>query len=1404
MPIIEVKGLGKVSIAGDRPTEAERRNMLIELGRRRDAADAAPPTTQPDQPDAPSGLTRALATGVLDLPRGVAQTGVAAMEAVGVDGPGFMEESAVRQARTDDAADATMLSMMGDAPMFAPRMPRKETVESAVSGIESAQRAIYKPTLEGSGVDALKALGEGRVGDFMSWMGESTARALPGIGLAVANLPASVATVVGDIAKERAANRGDTDVSPSDFVVALGAGTGSQYLDRIVGRTAVGTGSVPKTIATGALTEGASGAIEKVGGQLLTREGDDYILGVSPADVGEAALTEAMVGGGITAGVRGAAELARLPSERQVSRLERELEAIEKRQAAEQPPAEPVVEEVAEEVVTPAEERRPWQTPKGEFVRENTNWDPNEGYDRFNPARKEGAGLRDYVQKHVSSKNIRHSVSFTHFPPRSWVDLGDGLVLADDGSGYRKFYILKNTEVGRPTPSMPAGRRKGDIVGLLAFETDGSGGVAHFVLSPELRGKGYGDALLSAATDAGLDVTKAKLRTKHFSSAIHRFAVKRALDAGEPVPAEVLKDYPDLAATQAEEVAETALPVAEEVTPPEAEALVAEGRRQRRLERAARREAAKLREEIAPRPRGEMVGGQEVVAEVDPGVGLQQLKAASLDPAASDAEVEAVLARAAVQEEGAQASRKVDYEDDLRAALEAQGVDYDKLTGQQRMGYNDMVNMLDARDLRSTIDYTDDGVPTLNQPPALQALVAETAAGNRRSLNASEVLALNNARATARRAQSKIKELVSRADVTEDQIAAASKLLDKAEHADIQATLGLRFGAGEVGRAMRAMQFVVREDLTLADAKASAVMRRKRSLSAEEDAKIERLWAAAEAKEARADKAHKASIAALKKAISAYEKATPAKKAAANKRVLKARDNVVKAKRAAQGARLDKAAVSKEVVEPSFYGPYRKVFGAGIALSSAGDASALGRQAIFLAMQNPVEALKTSKWMFNAAPWRPGHREFARKEMEDMLASRAGKLFTRAGGELTEVEGLSNRPDSGPLDAREEAFMFRVLESGWLGDNVVVPSQNIFALTLNRMRLANFSKGVEILSDELGGADKVSRRDAEGLARLINVSTGRGEWNPGNSLGVARHFMFAPRFTMSRVENLYRAGQLLTGRGDWVKGLSPEARRLYGNRVARNMGFAMGLAMLAAYASSDSPEEARERIDDFYDPGSADFLKMRVGDTHIDLLGGTSATVRYLLPVTFRPTEADNWDNPLSSKGIQGYLFGLKQLGNNKLAPLYQAVREIAFGLDWRGRGLDELPKEDDVGRVMEDWFGGGERETGVAGGGRYAAEAPVPQTGHARVMDGALAYALNRFVFPAMGMVTPITLKNAASEFVREASDSDKKLIEDRLGGIIAETFGIGVSQYKPTKRSKASVPGVPRVPSMPRMERW
>jgi len=1536
--LINVPGLGIVEIAGDTPTEAEDREMLQLLAGR----EAAPPA----QAAAPGGLTRAFAAGVLDVPRGVAQTGAAVMEAAGIEGPGHLEEIAARQAQATPA-DATLLSMMGD---YVPRTPSREVLESTVTGIEEAQQSFYQPTFEGSGIDALKALGEGRVGDFMSWMGESTTRALPGIGVAMASLPTSVVTVVGDIAKERAATRGDNDIRPWDVVVAAGFGTASQYLDRALGRVATGAKPLHKAIPTGVAIEAASGGIEKVGAQLLTREGDEYIAGVSPADVGEAALTEAMIAGPLGAGIRGAAALKRLPSERQVSRLEGELEAIEKRQAAEAPPAPEVAvaeEVITEEVVTPteevvAEERRIATGFSGTGTVESaltgvrsvhavehdpkvveqynkahgTSYKPRSIVDvdpaeiaaespdvyhaspvckNFSKAKRlRTADKSDVASAEAVSRVIREAeppvVTVENVPAYKDTALFRLITDALDAKGYtwdvvehdaadygapqsRKRILLRAVREGS-LPPLPPKTAPGDwyaaVEDLIADAPESAiprwerDRIARMVkrgtldiTKPILTMGGSAGRGVAAAVNAGSPSKTLKATPKEVPRILmpdgtvkrvtprmmarlmglpdtlaipdHHGLAKTVLGNGVSgeVTRSLIQPLVDRSTPTTEEVAETVLEVvpgaepgakrtlapreviavAEEVTPQEAEALVAEGRRQRRAERAARREAAKLREEIAPRPRREAVGGQVAEVVVEPGDGLQQLRAASLDPSVDPADVEAALARAATQEEGAVASRKVDYEDDLRAALEEQGVDYDRLTQNQRMAFNDMVNLLDARDLRGSIVVTPEGVPSLQQTTALEALVSQAAAGNRKAINAAEVLALNNARATAKRAQKQIKEFVSREDVTAEQLALGADMFDKAAQAEIQATLGLRFGAGEVGRAMRAMQYVIREDLTLADAKASAIIRQRRQLTKKEEAAIEKRWAKVEAKEARADRAHKAAMAALKKAIAAYEKATPGQRTPANTAVLKARDNVVKAKRAAQNAKLEKSAASKEAVEPWFMGPYRNVFGAGVALNSAGDASALGRQAIFLALQNPVEAIKTGKWMFKAAPWNPGHREFARKEMENMLASRVGKMFTKAGGELTEVEGMSNRPDAGPLDAREEAFMFRVLETGWLGDNIIVPSQNIFALTLNRMRLANFSKGMELLSDELGGADKISRQDAEGLARLISVSTGRGEWGTGKAMGVARHFMFAPRFTLSRVENLYRAGQLLTGQGAWVKGLSPEARRLYGNRVARNMGFAMSMAMLAAYASSDSPEEARGRIDDFFDPASADFLKMRVGDTHIDLLGGTSATVRYLLPMLFRPTEADKWENPLSGKGIQGYLYGLAQFGNNKLAPLYQALREVGFGLDWRFRDLDDLPKEDDVGRVIEDWMGGDwllRGTAGVAGGGRAAAEASEMPLSHEKVMDGALAYALNRFLFPAMGVVTPITLRNAASTFVKGASGADKKLVEDRLGELIPEVFGLGVSKYKPTKRGKKGVPGMPRIPRAPRMERW
>lgn len=1169
--------------AADRAGNAEDVNRLIEIYDRTPGA----------APKGKGGFTGALAKGLIGLPRGLAQTGIAAMEATGYVAPSEARES-FAETRGLERYDPPDIQLPGTAGMFGATvaddpLPLKSELETAESSLRAAQESVYQPTLRGSGVDALKALQEGRVDDFMYWMGESAAQSLPGIGLAVASLPVSVATVVGDIAKERASNRGAEDVSPSDFAAALGTGAASQYLDRFFGRTAASRQPLRKAIPTTLATEAASGGIERVGEQLLTREGDEYIAGVSPSDVGEAMVTEALVAAPIAGGIRGAAELARLPSERTVSRLERELESIERRQADVAPEALPRAAQVVEEVAE-----------------------------------------ADVVEQTLPAQE--------------------------------------------PTAQ---------------------------------------EAESQAAEEVAVDAAKANVR--------------------------------------------------------------------RRRRRSAR--------ETAPRPKGEPVVRAEVVEEVDVSTPEEDLRAAAYDPFASDKDVEAALGAAnAVLNEGAMASRKVDYEDDLRVKLEEQGVNYDDLTAKQRVGYQDLVSALDGRKMRSKIVVGDDGVPMLQSPEGLNSL--RYGAINKRSTpDGSDILALNNAIQTARRAQSQLKEFIMSEGVTPEQRTSAEQRLDSAARAEIESMLALRLGAGQLGRAMRSIQYVVNADLTLNQAKASAMLRLKRDLTPKEEARVEKLWSESEKEISRTKSLYGKAMKRLKSARSKYSKAVDTGAAGADlsrldKAVKKAADRVQSAKAQAQKAQKQQATVSQEATAGPLKRAYAKAFGIGIAMNSAGDASALGRQAIFLAMQNPVEALKTAKWMFKAAPWSPGYREFARSEMENMLSSRTNQLFTAAGGELTEVEGMSNsEAGANPLTAREENFMFNISERGLLGKAVgggfLIPSQNIFALTLNRMRLANFAKGVELLAENHAAAGQrpdisnVPKGDIEGLAKLINVSTGRSTVDSGQALGFLRHVMFAPRFTLSRAENVYRAAQVIGGLGEFGRSLSPEARKQFTKRIAANLGYVMGLAAMTAIASSDNDEDAKERIDAFYNPGSPDFLKIRVGDTHIDLMGGTSATVRYILPFMFTPVSGDD---TLAWK--DDWLRGIGQLANNKLAPFYQAMRTVVFNKDWRWRDLDDdVPYNENPGLIFERWASGEEKG-----------------------LDGALAHTMNRFVFPAMGVVTPIPIKSAAEGFMEVASDKEKDLVESVLVPQALQFFGVGAQVYDPKKYKKGSIPKLPTPPRMPR----
>tara|TARA_R110000824_G_scaffold346368_1_gene533185 strand:- start:10663 stop:15243 length:4581 start_codon:yes stop_codon:yes gene_type:complete len=1519
MPIIEVKGLGKVNIAGDRPTEAERQNMLIELGRRSDPAVAAPPTAEftPEQIEtagfgdlaqtmrgfqgleAPVGrefwgdyehplqseFVRPLAAGVSALPRGVLKGALAGAEVVA-------------------------------GRPFAPELVE---LEQSWKDWEVGLTEGGRPEDD----DIYAVLGKAKGGDFaplLSLVGRGMVQAAPGMYAAIQNMPAYMGTLIGDYAERAAADRGSDSIEFNDLsrgIAMAGAVAGIEKASALKALSGAGASTVKGAAARGALIEGGEEYTQQHLENIGIQAGSDRpgFLGVDWAEGHKGGIHGLAIGapmGGLMGG--GAAmrrndtigELGRRIADVPARREARLLQEVADLEAEAAPVAEevaPVVAEeavalepaegvVAEEIVTPAEEGRPWQTPKGEFVRENTNWDPNEGYDQFNPARKEGAGLRAYVQEHVASENIGRRVSFAHFPPRSWVDLGDGLVLVDEGAGYRKFYILKNTEVDHPTPSLQAGRREGDIVGLLAFDTDEAGGVAHFALSPELRGKGYGDALLSAATDAGLDVTKAKLRTKHFSSAIHRFAVKRALDAGKPVPAEVLKDYPDLAPTPAEPVVEavieevdtptgTVTGYRDQVAPPalpieaideQAQAIEVQMEKDRlaaqvREARKAAEEAAKERE-VAPRP-----SGAKLRAVVDKGAkrrrveeidtppepmsakdAIRRLAMVANESRSTEADVTDAVNEAAAAElrESGQAiaPRNADNIDRIKQLAREMGrtdEEIDQLLSHQKMSFADVITAMDDAGLRSKL--SEDGTD-VEIPAATETLITEVNE-SRLSPTNTQIAAIHAAYRATSTARANV--LLAAEQATDSREIAKLAATDaKLRALALNALLAQKRGGTPAAQAMRFRQYLIDPVMNVVEAQARATLKKRKPLTSQEVARLERLWDAAEKAESQAAEAETKAQKALKKAARRLKSAenalraseevqkeakkkarkpkkgdgkektprqkaaeiegapirvTPIKKSARQKELekafkatqkeaRKAADGVQKAKAKTRKAQRAKGAVPDKAVHP-WLALYRKAFGGALVLNSSGDNSALGRQALGLAIQMPATAWQTIDVALSAAPWRAGHRKYALDKQLELLSSPNQGLRDFADLEMTEVEGRSNIDDeTDPHRAREEAWMFRAFETGMLADVLVQPSQNIFGLTLNILRTEAFDEGARLVAEvngvnladmrkaDLRGApdgskEKQFANDIKALGLLVNVSTGRGTFN-AKALGVARHLMFAPRYTMSRFELPWRALELAAGKGKFSD-VSPEARALFMRRARRQMSWAMGMMVMSGIAAAYNDDDAVEAMDNFFNPENADFLKMRIGDYHIDTMQGLGATWRYVWPFVFSP--ASTLEDFLKEGKLpdahvpwrKEHLAPLKQLSRNKLAPLVSWLVKVGRGTDWRGRGLESIPAS--------------ERGSYKAGLNPDNAE------------EATMAYALDRVVFPTLGLVTPIGVQQMAEAFGRDATAEQKSAFQKGIP-IVLNFFGISAAHYKDrAKKGKSlGLPGLPRPPSVPR----
>tara|TARA_R110000824_G_scaffold280312_3_gene468462 strand:- start:2287 stop:2955 length:669 start_codon:yes stop_codon:yes gene_type:complete len=141
-----------------------------------------------------------------------------------------------------------------------------------------------------------------------------------------------------------------------------------------------------------------------------------------------------------------------------------------------------------------------------DFVKKLRNWDPSqEAMFATNP----NAGRNAFVGR-VAGTTGRQEQVLGGIQPKLVKKLDDGLEIRQSGHGNHQQFVL-----GKPE------EKQFRVFGKISFNEKG---VDNFAIREELQGKGLGQELMKAASEAGLNPTEAKLRSEDFLKAVHRFS----------------------------------------------------------------------------------------------------------------------------------------------------------------------------------------------------------------------------------------------------------------------------------------------------------------------------------------------------------------------------------------------------------------------------------------------------------------------------------------------------------------------------------------------------------------------------------------------------------------------------------------------------------------------------------------------------------------------------------------------------------------------------------------------------------------------------------------------------------------------------------------------------------------
>lgn len=307
------------------------------------------------------------------------------------------------------------------------------------------------------------------------------------------------------------------------------------------------------------------------------------------------------------------------------------------------------------------------------------------------------------------------------------------------------------------------------------------------------------------------------------------------------------------------------------------------------------------------------------------------------------------------------------------------------------------------------------------------------------------------------------------------------------------------------------------------------------------------------------------------------------------------------------------------------------------ALMAGTDLSGL-RQGGFIAMGNPLKAIKAQKQMFQALSSKSAQR-IQREILEESVNS---INYKRSGLHLGDLDGA--------LSSAEEIFQSdlvgKIARSGKIGELATAPtraSQRAFTVFLNKLRADSF----DAMYRSMAKNGTPTQGEMEFIANFINVATGRGNLRQleAAAKGLSTAF-FAPKYVVSRFQLISGSPLFKRGGGSIFKRNS--ARQLVAIEYAKSLsGLAAmyGLVHLSA-ATIFKDEDISVELD----PRSSDFGKIKIGNTRIDPLFGIAQTATLLartLPI------------PQIKDGKVG-LFGLKtkSIKSGKV----KSLRRVGFG----------------------------------------------------------------------------------------------------------------------------------------------